>query len=91
MPLLLKPKNYAQLHFQDEEQIMASAGYPKLDQHHTIHESLIDTIFQLHQSFVDGNLHLELETMRFVRSWLPEHILENNYQFRDYLRHKKNS
>ncbi len=80
---------YAQMHFQHEEKIMEDAGYPKLAQHQQIHESLIDMIFKLHKDFMEGNLHLEMDTMRFVRSWLLEHILENDYIFRDFLARSK--
>lgn len=80
---------YADTHFQHEESIMAAAGFPKLDEHAKIHEAMIDKIFQLQQSYEDGNLHLEMDTMKFVKAWLIEHILENDYQLRDFLARKK--
>lgn len=80
---------YAQLHFQHEEIIMEAAGYPRLVEHHGIHEAMIDTIFKLHQSYEDQSLRLEMDTMKFVKSWMVEHILENDYFFRDFLVHKK--
>jgi len=36
--------NYAQMHFQHEENIMETAGYPNLLQHQHIHEALIDVV-----------------------------------------------
>ena len=83
--------SYAQMHFQHEEKIMEAAGYPKLAQHQKIHEALIDSIFQLHKSYSEGNLHLEINTMKFVRNWLIEHILKNDYLFRDFLSRQKSS
>ncbi|MBL8416404.1 MAG: hemerythrin family protein [Propionivibrio sp.] len=82
---------YAQMHFQHEEKIMEAAGYPKLAEHQEIHEALIDSIFQLHHSYSEGNLHLEINTMKFVRNWLIEHILKNDYLFRDFLSRQKSS
>ena len=82
---------YVQMHFRHEENIMEAAGYPKLAQHQQIHEAMIDTIFKLQQSYEDKNLHLEMDTMKFVKSWLIEHILQNDYLFRDFLSHKKAS
>ena len=82
---------YAQMHFRHEEKIMSDAGYPKLDQHQQIHEAMIDTIFKLQQSYEDKNLHVEMDTMKFVKSWLIEHILQNDYLLRDFLSHKKTS
>lgn len=82
---------YAQMHFQHEEVIMEDAGYPKLAEHQKIHEDMIEKIFELHTSYAEGNLRLEIETMKFVKSWLLEHILVNDYTFRDYLARKQNS
>lgn len=82
---------YAQMHFQHEEVIMEEAGYPKLAEHQKIHEDMIEKIFELHTSYAEGNLRLEIETMKFVKSWLLEHILVNDYMFRDYLARKQNS
>lgn len=82
---------YVQMHFRHEEIIMEKAAYPKLDEHKQIHESMVDTIFRLCQSFEDKNLHLEMETMKFVKAWLVDHILQNDYQFRDFLARKKST
>jgi hemerythrin len=76
---------YAEMHFRHEEMIMEDAGYPNLAQHRQIHEAMVETIFQLHQAYMEDNLHLEMKTMKFVKSWLVEHILQNDYQFRDFL------
>ena len=80
---------YAEMHFRHEEQIMETAEYPNLDQHRQVHDSMIETIFQLQQSYETRNAHLEMNTMKFVKSWLLEHILQNDYLFRDFLAHKK--
>ncbi len=80
---------YAELHFQHEEKIMEDASYPKLAEHQQIHEAMIDTIFQLQKSYEEANLNLEMNTMKFVKSWLVSHILENDYLFRDFLARKK--
>lgn len=79
---------YAEMHFRHEEQIMAAADYPQLADHQKIHESMIDTIFRLQQSYEEESLRLEMDTMKFVKSWLVEHILENDYLFRDFLLRK---
>lgn len=50
---------------------------------------MIDTIFQLQKSYEENDFHLEMNTMKFVKSWLVGHILENDYLFRDFLAHKK--
>ncbi len=81
---------YAEMHFRHEETIMRDAGFPLLDEHMALHEALIDTIFALQKAYEEGGLRLEMDTMKFVKSWLLDHILQNDYRFRDFLAHKKN-
>jgi hemerythrin len=88
-PLLNQLVTYTQQHFKHEEQIMFDAGYPKLAEHQHVHESMIETIFTLQQAFEEKNNHLEMDTLKFIKSWLIVHILENDFLFRNFLAHKK--
>ena len=76
---------YAEMHFRHEETIMEEAGFALLDAHRQEHEAMIDTIFALQKSYEEGSLRLEMETMKFVKSWLVQHILDTDYRFRDFL------
>ena len=80
---------YAEMHFQHEEIIMRDAEFPKLAEHQRIHEAMVETIFNLRQSFEEHHDHLEMNTMRFIKAWLVEHIIQNDYLFRDYLARRK--
>ena len=82
---------YAETHFRDEEAIMEAQGYPRLAEHKQVHEAMVETIFELHRSYMEAHFNLEVSTMKFVKAWLIEHILENDYRFRDFLARKKNS
>jgi len=80
---------YAEMHFRHEETIMAAHEFPKLAEHKQVHDAMIETIFQLHRAYMEENAHLEVNTMKFVKSWLIDHILENDYRFRDFLARSK--
>jgi len=80
---------YTEMHFRHEETIMRETGFEQLDEHMAWHESMIDTIFDLQKSYEEGTRSLEMDTMKFVKSWLLEHILENDYSFRDFLARQK--
>lgn len=80
--------DYAERHFQHEEQIMAEASYPMLEEHRKVHEMLFDKIFNLHQEYVSKDLRLEIGMVKFLKNWLVDHILDNDYLFRDFLRRK---
>ena len=68
---------------------MATAQYPRLNEHQNIHESMFITIFELRQSFEKNDTHLEMDTMKFVKDWVIEHIVHNDYLFRDHLVRQK--
>lgn len=80
---------YAEKHFRNEEAIMDAAGFAPVGEHQRIHEAMVDRIFALQQAYEDGSLRLEMETMKFLKSWLIEHILESDYRFRDFIRQKQ--
>ena len=80
---------YTEMHFQHEEAIMGEAGYPRLTEHQGQHEAMVDTIFKLRLAFEQNNARLEMETMKFVKNWLLEHIVRNDYLFRDFLARQK--
>ena len=80
---------YAQLHFGHEESIMIAAEYPGLTEHQKAHEDLFDAIFNLHNEYQTQDLHLEMDTIKFLRNWLVDHVINNDYMFRDYLAKRK--
>ena len=80
---------YAEMHFQHEEVIMLDAGFPRLAEHQQIHESMVETIFKLRQTFEQDDNHLEMNAMKFIKAWLVEHIIQNDYLFRDFLARQK--
>lgn len=82
---------YAEMHFRDEELTMQATDYPGLERHRQAHETMVETIFKLQQSYEEGSLRLEMDTMKFIKAWLLEHILEVDYLFRDFLAHRKNA
>jgi hemerythrin len=82
---------YAETHFAHEEAIMLDAGFPRLDEHQKVHESMVVSIFNLRQSFEEHNGHLEMDTVKFIKAWLIEHIVRNDYLFRDYLARQKSA
>ena len=90
-PLLNQLIAYAEMHFQHEEAIMRDAGFPKLAEHHEIHAAMVETVFALRLSFEQASSRLEMDTLKFVKSWLLEHIIRNDYLFRDFLARQKTS
>ena len=85
LPILNQLIRYSQQHFQDEERIMEMEGYPLLEAHRKCHEKLIEDIFRLHEEFSSHNVRLEHDVQKFLKHWLVDHVIHNDYAFRDYL------
>ena len=87
--VLSKLIQYGELHFQDEERIMAQEGYPQLESHRAIHEKLIEEIFKLNEELADKSQLLGRDMTKFLKQWLVDHIVHNDYEFRNFLERKR--
>lgn len=77
--------HYAEQHFRHEEAIMKAEAYPAYVEHCALHEDLYLTIFRLSEKLAAGSLRVDMETVRFIRSWLVTHIVQHDLQFSDYV------
>lgn len=80
---------YGEMHFQHEEGIMSSEGYPQLENHQKVHEKLVEEIFKLNQELVDKSQLLERDMGKFLKQWLVDHIVHNDFEFRSFLERKR--
>jgi len=65
---------YTQYHFTAEEKEMAKAGYPELEEHSQLHNKLIEQLKELIKDFKLGKREASIETSRFLKEWLFNHI-----------------
>ncbi len=76
--LLQKLIDYTYYHFESEENFMKISGYTGLLQHQKEHAKLIDQVVEYQKRFEMGRLKNSVDTMRFLKEWLLNHILEND-------------
>lgn len=76
---------YSETHFRHEEQLMSEADYPELAAHRDIHARLFETIFALQEKFEAGAVKAESEAVAFLRTWLTDHIAEEDKAFGRFL------
>ncbi|BDG09967.1 bacteriohemerythrin [Anaeromyxobacter paludicola] len=69
-------REYARIHFRDEERYLAQAGYPELDQQIREHGRFLHHLKEL-----EVNGPGAAAALAFVRNWLVEHILGTDQQF----------
>jgi hemerythrin-like metal-binding protein len=78
--------SYAAFHFDFEEKLMASAGYPELEAHRTIHQGFVRWVTDFRDEFLSyGKRALGEPVLAFLRDWLRDHILGEDQQYRSYI------
>ena len=80
--------SYAEEHFQHEETLMLKIGFPRLAHQQKLHEQLYFSIFALQEEMSRENAVADGKTMRFLRHWLLDHILDEDMDIGDFLRRK---
>lgn len=79
---------YATSHFNSEEQHMRQIGYPDLKNHHQLHETFITNLNTMTDNQGENLLK---EVKRFLQNWLIDHILNEDKQYFEYVKNKKES
>lgn len=77
---------YAEEHFQHEEALMQSIGYPRLARQRGLHEKLFFSIFMLNEKLSQGSAKVDAETLRFLKNWLVGHIVKEDTDIGDFMK-----
>ena len=78
--------DYTNYHFAREEKVLAACGYPDLAEHKKTHAALKEQLFDCRRRFMlNPNAELEDEISEFLHSWLQNHILVSDMDFRKTL------
>jgi hemerythrin-like metal-binding protein len=80
---------YTESHFKSEEGLMRQAGYPSLAAHHAQHVEFAQKARDLHAQLQAGKFTVSMDLLRFLKSWLSEHILGADQQYAPYLNAEK--
>ncbi len=77
--------NYVREHFDREEQILASVGYPQLQHHHQEHIVLVESLSEIMLAAIGEEQTVPDELIRLLQEWICHHILEEDRAYADYL------
>ena len=84
--------NYTVFHFQYEEDLIAAAGYPDLEQHRRIHQGFVRWIRQVREEFTYRTRYqLGSEILGYLRDWLRNHILGEDQLYRPFIHEEENA
>jgi hemerythrin len=73
-PILDDLLRFTKVHFQDEEQVMASTGYPALARHKEQHEELLAKLTEFQESEEAGSPISIVSMLELVKGWLEIHV-----------------
>jgi len=75
---------YAEFHFTREERVMEAAGFGAVDEHRELHRRLILQARDIRDRYgVDPGGMPSSDVMTFLRTWLMDHILKQDFRFRE--------
>ncbi|NLX62103.1 MAG: hemerythrin family protein [Tissierellia bacterium] len=78
--------DYAEYHFQYEEELMKTNAYPKLEEHKKQHDLFIEKIKSIDEIDIDeGQEVIGMDLLTFVANWIENHILRVDMEYKDFL------
>jgi len=86
--VLKKLTQHGELHFQNEEEIMKRANYPEWEDHRQEHKKLLKLAAQINDQFTARGHMTARDVQLFCKHWLIDHIIQYDYEFRDFLANK---
>jgi hemerythrin len=72
---------YTSYHFSTEERYMSMFHYPGLEAHRPEHAEFVSSVAQFQEEFALGKVGLSIEVMRYLSSWLTNHIMVSDKSF----------
>lgn len=73
--LLKEAREYSQMHFQAEEELMRLAHYPGLDEQQRAHRGYVRTLVRLANENALNPSALSEDLLQFLKEWWLNHIL----------------
>ncbi len=73
--LLAQMTQYTLYHFAHEEELMAAAGYPQMQDHVKQHDELRETARRFVERFERGEIAITIELTLFLAQWIKQHTM----------------
>lgn len=78
---------YVISHFRSEENLMRQNNFPGLIPHANKHKEFENKIKAYVDDFENGNIAiLPMELVQFLKTWISDHILKQDMQYKSYLK-----
>lgn len=80
--------NYTKTHFDEEEALLKLYGYPSFDEHKAQHQQLINQIDEIQRQLSEGRLGEDFSLSEFFKSWIVNHIFNEDKKYGKFLNEK---
>lgn len=83
-------ENYVRFHFEAEERVQQTSGYPQFRAHQRLHAELLEKLADIKVDLARAGvtLSLSMRVMQFWADWFVNHIAKDDKALADYLRAK---
>jgi hemerythrin-like metal-binding protein len=79
---------YSAEHFEAEENLLAENGYPRLEEHQSLHQNFIQKLEKLKQLHGETPEAVTRDVYHYLREWWRDHILEQDKLYGPFLNDK---
>lgn len=86
--ILARLANYTVYHFEYEEKLFDTHGYPETLNHKKIHKDLVAKVLAFTKEFEQGRAALSMDLMKFLTDWLKNHIMKTDKAYAPFLKDK---
>ena len=86
--ILTRLANYTVYHFEYEEKLFDTHGYPETVGHKKIHKDLVAKVLAFTKEFEQGRAALSMDLMKFLTDWLKNHIMKTDKAYAPFLKDK---
>lgn len=77
--------DYTVYHFDAEEELMRSAGYPELEEHRRQHRVLLDRTLAMVALYEKGQEEVSMQLVHFLKDWLYQHTTTSDRKIGRFL------
>lgn len=82
--ILQAMSNYAQNHFNYEEEYMREINFPDIVEHRRSHKDFESLIYSYSRDIEAGKMVLNTKVIKLIRNWLMEHITVEDKKYAGY-------
>jgi hemerythrin-like metal-binding protein len=74
--------SYAAFHFQFEERLMETGGYPYLEEHRRVHQGFVNWVAEIREEFIyHRRPQFGARILDYLRHWLSDHIMIEDQRY----------